>query len=320
MPVPPSDYRVELSVVVPVFGSESTLVELHQRLTSVLESIDPNYEIIFVDDCGPSGSLQILRTIARQNPHVVVVEMLKNVGQVSATAHGISVSKGRLIVTIDDDLQQWPEDIRTLHQEIVANDFDLVVGRFPVKKHSLIRNAMSEVARRLAVLSLPVDKATHFTSFRIMKREVFSNYFGSGSLLLAQPGWMYITAPRHSEIDVRHSERSIGKSSYSLSSLFRAVRPLMKVVIDGSLQILIIASCVQILAALCGGIYLGIQYSRGQIDSPGFTSIVFLLLAIIGILGVGLGLLSQYLRSIKQLIVSKPHSLVRTVYSSSDKN
>ena len=308
--------HIALSVVVPVFGSAATLLELHQRLKNELNGLGLTYEIIYVDDCGPPASLAILRQIVSQESHTVVIEMIKNVGQVAATAHGMAHSRGKLIVTLDDDLQQWPEDISKLYAEIISTDLDLVVGRFPVKNHSTFRNVSSEFARRLAVRSLSVDKDTHFTSFRIMRREVFENYFGNGSLLSASPGWMYATSPRHSEVEVRHSERSAGKSTYSIRSLFRAVRPLFKAVIDGSLQFLIFVSCLQILGVLVAGIYLGIQYSKGRIDSPGFTSIVFLLLVIIGVLGVGLGLLSQYLRSIKQLILNKPNSLVRAIHSS----
>ena len=311
-----SDSHIALSVVVPVFGSGATLLDLHQRLKNELNGLNLTYEIIYVDDCGPPESLEVLRQIVLQESNTVVIEMLKNVGQVVATAHGMAHSHGKLIVTLDDDLQQWPEDISKLYAEIVSRDLDLVVARFPEKKHSVFRNMTSEFARRLAVRSLALEKDTHFTSFRIMKREVFENYFGNGSLLSASPGWMYATSRRHSEVEVRHSGRSTGKSTYSIRTLLKAVRPLFKAVIDRSIQFLIVASCIQILCVLVAGIYLGIQYSRGRIDSPGFTSIVFLLLAIIGILGVGLGLLSQYLRSIKQLILNKPNSLVRVIHSS----
>ena len=312
----PKTTSIEVSVVVPVFGSASSLRDLFHRLSQELRRMSVSYEIVFVDDCGPVESLQILRELSSQHREIVVIEMLRNVGQVMATAHGIAYTCGKYVVTIDDDLQQWPEDISQLYEEIVSKNLDLVVGRFPEKKHSMTRNLASECARKLAVRSLKVNKDTHFSSFRIMRREVFENYFGDGSLHLATPGWMYVTAPCHSEVKVRHSERTLGTSSYSFKTLIGAVRPLFKAAIDGSLQILIVVSLFQIFAAIGGGIYLGIQYSRGKIDSPGFTSVVFLLLAIIGILGVGLGFLSQYLRSLKQLILSKPDSLVRVVHKS----
>lgn len=305
---------IEVSVVVPVYGGAQTLVELHQRLSSELTRLGKSFEIIFVDDCGASENLEFLKRIRLADNRVVVVEMIRNVGQIAATAHGISKSRGRLIVTIDDDLQQWPEDIGKMIHEIEENELDLVVARFPKRKHSLIRNLASELMRRIAVRTLPVDRSTHFSSFLVMKREVFDNYFGTGPISLVQTGWMYHTAPRHCEVEVRHSERAFGKSSYSLRSLWRVARPLFDAVIEGSLQLVVFVSFVQIVVALFGGLYLAVQYVQGDIKSPGFTSIVFLLLAILGVLGVAVGLLAQFLRSIKKLIINKPTTLIRTVH------
>ena len=307
---------IAISVVVPVYGSSDALPELHMRIRQELTRIGQSFEIVFVDDCGPGNSLEILQSIAANDSQVVVLEMLRNVGQLSATVQGIAESQGRYIVTIDDDLQQWPEDIGALFNEIESKNLDLVVGRFPIRKHSVFRNVASELTRRMAVRSLPVLPTTHFSSFRIMRREVFERYFGNGSIGNPVPGWMYFTAPRHGEIDVRHAERQQGESTYSMRLLVRSARPLLSGLIDIGLQIAVTLSIIQVAVAFLGGVYLGYQYVAGNIDSPGFTSIVFLLLAIIGLLGVGIAMLAQYLRSIKSLILNKPSSLVRSVIRS----
>ena len=304
---------IQISVVIPVYGSSGVLIELHRRIQRELTRIGEPFEIVFVDDCGPGDSLEILRSIAANDSHVVVLEMLRNVGQLSATVQGIAESQGKYIVTIDDDLQQWPEDIGVLFNVIDSSDLDLVVGRFPTRKHSVFRNIASELTRRLAVRSLPVLPSTHFSSFRIMRREVFEKYFGNGSLGNPTPGWMYFTAPRHGEVDVRHAERKRGESTYSLKSLVRSARPLFSGLIDACLQIAVILSILQIMVAFLGGIYVSYQYFEGNIKSPGFTSIVFLLLAIIGLLGAAIAMFAQYLRSIKKLIMNKPSTLVRSV-------
>lgn len=309
-----------ISVVIPVYGSSAVLLELHRRIREELVQIGEPFEIVFVDDCGPDDSLEILKGLAGTDPSVVVVEMLSNVGQLSATVHGIAESRGQYVVTIDDDLQQWPEDISVLYKELTTNDLDMAVGRFPERKHSLFRNIGSELTRRLAVRSLPVSSDTRFSSFRVLRREVFDNYFGNGSLTNPTPGWMYFTAPRHREIDVRHSERSQGKSTYSLRSLVNSARPLFSGLIDFGLQLAVVASVLQIFIAVLGGGYMFIQYTDGNIKSPGYTSIVLLLLTIIGLLGAGMAMLAQHLRSIKTLIVNKPSSPIRSVLRSQSKN
>lgn len=305
---------VAISIVVPVYGSSGTLLELHGRVSTEMQRIQKSYEIVFVDDCGPPESLHVLREIAQNCNDIVIVEMLRNVGQVSATVHGMAQSSGRLIVTIDDDLQQWPEDISKLVERLESQNVDLVVGRFQNKQHSRFRKISSEIARRIAIIALPVSKTTHFSSFRVMRREVFESYFRNERLNNASPGWMYITAPRHTEVEVRHSERSQGASTYSLSALVRNVKPLFSGLVEIGLRILVIMSVIQITISILGFIFLIFQYTRGNINSPGFTTIVMLLLTIVGILGVGVGLLAQYLRSIRELILNKPASLIRDVY------
>jgi dolichol-phosphate mannosyltransferase len=146
-----------------------------------------------------------------------------------------------------------------------------------------------------------------------MRREVFQNYFGEGPLTLAPPGWMYHTAPLHSEIEVRHSERLEGKSTYSLASLVRTIRPLFKGLIEIALRSLVVISLIQVSLAIIAMMFFSFEYFRGNIQSPGFTTIVMLLLLIVGLLGAGAGLLALNLRSLRQLIVNKPSSLIRGV-------
>lgn len=281
-----------------------------------MESLGLDFEIIFVDDCGPSESLSILLQLASEFDRIVIVEMLRNVGQVVATAHGISVAKGTLVVTLDDDLQHAPEDIPVLFKALQDKDLDLVVARFLSRQHSFMRNLASEGARRLAVKSLPVPRDTQFSSFRIMRREVFERFFGAASVSTASPGWMYLTAPKHAEVELNHYDRAEGRSSYSVKTLFSVVRPLFRGFADRGLKVLMLLSVFQILVAIGGGAYLLLFYAKGDIEAPGYTSIVLLLLALLGFLGVGLGLVAQYLRSIRQLILSKPESLVRTIHRS----
>lgn len=311
-----STETLDISIVVPVFGSADTLHELHNRISVVMRLEELRFEVIFVDDCGPGESNSVLRKILQDSQDVVIVEMLRNVGQASATVHGIAQSSGRLIVTMDDDLQQWPEDIPKLLNELRSRNLDLVVARFPTKQQSRFRNVSSEIARRIATTSLPVGKDTHFSSFRVMRRSVFDNYFRDKSFSHVPPGWMYVTAPLNAEVEVRHSERRHGSSTYTFSSLLRSTRPLLSGLVEIGLRVLVVTSLVQIFAAVVGSAIVLTQYANGNIKSPGYTTIVLLLLGILGILGTGVGFLAQYLRTIKRLILNQPNSFVRAVHRS----
>ena len=109
--------RVDLSVVIPVYGSAKTLPELHRRLTEALPEITANYEIVFVFDCSPDNTWDVLQDIFHADHRVRVIRLMKNFGQQRAVLCGFAESRGDLVVTMDDDLQHRPEDIQRLHQE-----------------------------------------------------------------------------------------------------------------------------------------------------------------------------------------------------------
>ena len=97
-----------LSVVVPVYGSARILPLLHERLSTVLKSMNCPYEIIFVDDCGPGETWSVLKDLSARDPAVVAVQLMKNVGQSSATLCGLAHARGSTLITMDDDSEQYP--------------------------------------------------------------------------------------------------------------------------------------------------------------------------------------------------------------------
>jgi glycosyltransferase involved in cell wall biosynthesis len=103
-----------ISVVIPVYRSEMTLHELHRRLTAVLESISPDFEIIFVEDCGGDGSWDVIGELASRDPHVKGIQLVRNFGQHNALLCGIRAAAHEIVVTLDDDLQNPPEEIGKL--------------------------------------------------------------------------------------------------------------------------------------------------------------------------------------------------------------
>lgn len=130
---------IEISVVVPVYKSESILPELVKRINQCLRP-QFEFEIILVDDCSPDQSWNIIRRLAEANPEVRGFRMGKNAGQFMTTLAGAEQARGKYLVTIDDDLEYHPEDILALYQCIRENDYYLVFGLAPEKYRKQHKN------------------------------------------------------------------------------------------------------------------------------------------------------------------------------------
>jgi len=139
-------YSMMISVVVPVFNEEGNLRPVYLEIKQVLDQHAPNYEIIFVDDGSTDGSLGILRDIHDKDARVKIIQFRKNFGQTSAFSAGIDYASGELIVTIDADGQNNPEDIPRLLAEIIDGDYDFVTGWRTNRKESFVRRLFSKTA------------------------------------------------------------------------------------------------------------------------------------------------------------------------------
>src|SRR5262249_34885993 len=131
-------FRVDVSVVIPVYRSEASLRTLVARLLHVLERTGLSHEIVFVEDGGGARSWDVLRELqAEDNDRIVVIQLMRNYGQHNALMCGFRHARGEYIVTLDDDLQNPPEEIPKLLDAIHTGQYDLVYGIYFSKKHKL---------------------------------------------------------------------------------------------------------------------------------------------------------------------------------------
>jgi glycosyltransferase involved in cell wall biosynthesis len=164
--------RVDFSVVIPVHNSEQSLTELTQKLDSVFIKLGKSYEIIFVNDGSTDNSLITLKTLHAQNNSIKIIDLFRNYGQQNAIMCGFNHCVGNIVLTMDDDLQHDPNDIPKLFDKL-QEGFDVVIGVFSTKKHSIIKNMGSACIRALnkRIFKLK-DKNLRFTSYRMMRKEV----------------------------------------------------------------------------------------------------------------------------------------------------
>ncbi|NBX77146.1 MAG: glycosyltransferase [Proteobacteria bacterium] len=207
-----------ISVVVPVFRSEKTLEELVKRLSSTLSSLTSQYEIILVNDGSPDKSWEIIKRLSREQSHVFGINLSRNFGQHNALLAGIKAAQFDFIVTLDDDLQNPPEEIPTLISKI-SEGYDVVYGVARNRKDSLFRKWAS-FGTRLALSSIAGASAARYaSSYRIFNAKMKKAFesFGGGYLSIdALLGW---GTTSFGHVLVSHEARKEGESNYKFGKL-----------------------------------------------------------------------------------------------------
>jgi glycosyltransferase involved in cell wall biosynthesis len=215
-----------ISIVVPVFNERENVLLLHKSLKSVLESMKMKYEMIFVDDGSSDGTKDALKNLARKDPTLRVVLFRRNFGQSAAMAAGFRASHGDIVITMDGDLQNDPEDIPRLIEKI-EEGYDVVSGwRKDRKDKLLLRRIPSKIANGL--ICSVTDVRLHDTgcSLKAFRREVVERIRLYGELHRFLPALARIEGARISEMVVQHHSRRFGRSKYNLSRTFRVIMDL----------------------------------------------------------------------------------------------
>jgi undecaprenyl-phosphate 4-deoxy-4-formamido-L-arabinose transferase len=211
-----------ISVVVPVYRSARLLASLVERLKSVLEREGRPWEVILVDDASPDDSFAVMRQLRSSDARVRIVQLARNHGQQHATLCGLNYARGAEIVTLDDDLQNPPEEIRPLLAKL-REGYEAVIGRIAHKRHGWWRNAGSCAHQYLAERIIGKPRSLYLSSFRALSRSAVDRlvrYKGAhphiSALLLKS-----VPAATITNVEVTHAARALGGSTYSLRKLLK---------------------------------------------------------------------------------------------------
>lgn len=313
--IPAEHLQPGLSVVVPVFRSESTLRELADRLEPVLRSLSPNFELIFVNDASPDHSWKVICELASARSWVRGIDLMTNSGQHSALVCGIRAATFGTVVTMDDDLQHPPESIPLLIARL-REGLDLVYGSPIRRRHSLLRNAFSRALRSAVACIGVVPQALDITSFRAMRtslRAAFAHCV-SANLLDAMLFW---NTPRYATVPVPHDCRKTGRSTYSPSKLYHLAATLITAFTTAPLRIVCAIGFTMLVVAAVAAAYAGIRtWRQGDIDVTSF--VVALVLFLSGINLAALGVVGEYIARIFDRSMQRPAYQIKTMAGTTD--
>jgi len=220
---------IYLSVVVPIYNEAESLPKLIEAIATTLRNNQLDYEIICVDDGSQDGSTEILRQIARSRTDLKAVILRRNYGQTPAMAAGFKQAQGKVIVTLDGDLQNDPEDIPQLLAKL-EEGYDLVSGwRKNRQDAALTRLLPSKIANWVIGQVTGVKLHDYGCSLKAYRSELVDDMNLYGELHRFLPALAYIEGGRIAEIPVRHHARRYGKSKYGLGRTFRVLMDLFTV-------------------------------------------------------------------------------------------
>ncbi|MDA0236654.1 MAG: glycosyltransferase family 2 protein, partial [Proteobacteria bacterium] len=209
---------IDISAIVPVYRSQAMLPELHRRLVGALEQIGRPFEIILVEDCGGDDSWSVIEQLAAADPRVLGLRLARNYGQHNALLCGIRAARGELVVTLDDDLQNPPEEIHRLLARL-DEGYDVVYGSPQAETHGFLRDQASRITKLALQGAMGVESASKVSAFRVFRarlREAFAAYRSPSVNIDVLLTW---GTTRFGSVLVRQDERAVGDSGYTLRKL-----------------------------------------------------------------------------------------------------
>lgn len=322
MPKPqlqPPALRSSISVVVPVFNSEGTLDELVSRLKTVLSQFADEWEIILVNDGSQDESWRLVCKVARQYSWIRGIDLMRNYGQHNALLAGIREAQYSVIVTMDDDLQNPPEEIPLLLAKL-HEGYDVVYGTPAREQHGPWRDLASRVTKLVLQSAMGAETARKVSAFRVFRtqvREAFANYQGPFVSIDVLLTW---GTTRFAAVSVRHDPRRIGKSNYTFRKL---VTHALNMMTGFSVLPLQLASLMGFCFALFGLLVLVYVLGRYLIQGgsvPGFPFLASTIAIFSGVQLLSLGIIGEYLSRMHFRIIEKPTYVIRQqVYSEEGK-
>lgn len=303
----------EVSVVIPVYNEAANLPALHERLARTLDGLGRRSEVLYIDDGSTDDSLALLRAVSANDARVAVLELSRNSGQHAAVVAGFAASRGAIIVTLDADLQNPPEEIPRLVEQIDAGN-DVVGTWRENRQDAWLRRALSAVVNRATAAAVGVAMRDYGCMLRAYRREIVEQIVECDERSLFIPALANALARRTTEIEVAHSERAAGTSRYKPLKLMRLGFDLLTGFSLIPIQLVSLAGICVALAGVGFGIFLFIRRLIVGPEVEGVFTLFAILFVFLGILILAVGLVGEYIGRIYLEVRHRPAYRVRAVY------
>jgi dolichol-phosphate mannosyltransferase len=298
-----------ISVVIPVYGCETCLVELYIRLKQSLEQINPEFEIIMVNDCSPDGSWEAIVELAKTDPRVKGLSLSRNFGQHYSITAGLDHCKGEWVVVMDCDLQDQPEEIVRLYNEAILG-YQIVHGQRVHRKDKILKRIYSKFF--YAILSYLTDSKQDPTiaNFGIYHKKVIESILRMKDYYKYFPTMVRWVGFKFTKITVTHSERKDGTTSYTFKRLTKLAIDIIFSLSDKPLRLTVKIGFLISGLSLLYAIYNLVLFLNNKIIVPGYTSIIISVWFLSGLIFIVLGVIGLYIGKTFDTVKGRPTYII----------
>jgi dolichol-phosphate mannosyltransferase len=287
-------YQQSISVVVPIYNDEEVIAELHRRLRPVLEEITADYELILVDDGSRDHSWQKMLEVRRENEHVRAVRLSRNFGQQSAIAAGLSLTSKELIVLMDSDLQDRPEDIPVLIDALLADkQATMAIAQWEERKDSRMKLAVSHLFQRVSNSITEIHTMPRLGIFRVMKKSVVDELKKFPEKTATTVSLLYYIGSKYVAVPLKRDARFAGKSGYNLRKMLALTFARIFSFSMFPIRIVTYLGALLCVGSMIAALALVIYKLVGNVVA-GWTSMMVLMLFLFGLNFAFLGVLGEY--------------------------
>lgn len=310
------EQKLMISLVIPVYNEEKNLSALMERIVPVMAAMDRPYEIILIDDGSRDRSLEILMGFT-ESPAVRVVELTRNYGQHAAILAGFSIVRGEIVVTLDADLQNPPEEIPRLVAAMEEGGFDVVGTIRRGRKDSLFRIMPSKIINMVARKITGVRMTDWGCMLRAYRRKVVERMIACHEHSTFIPALATHFGKRITEIEVAHEERFGGKSNYPLRKLINLQFDLVASFSELPIKLIMYGGILLAGLGVCFGLVLAIaRLLYGALwAAQGVFTLFAILFVFVGLQFFALGLTGEYIGRIYREVRKRPEYVIEGVHS-----
>jgi glycosyltransferase involved in cell wall biosynthesis len=291
------DNAIAFSVVIPLYNEEQSLDELHRRLTDTLATLSDRFEIIFVDDGSIDNSFAVIKNLHQRDSRVKAVRFRRNFGKSTALSAGFKKARGKIIVTLDADLQDLPEEIPSLLNKL-EQGYDLVSGWKKKRKDSLIRKIASWLFNRVTSFFTGVKLHDFNCGLKCYRRELVDELALYGELHRYIPAIANWKGFRVGEVKVGHHPRMHGVSKFGSERYLRGLFDLLTVIMltkypEKPLHFFGLLGTILSLSGLAINLYMAVLRISGKWISNRPLLLLGILLLILGVQFIFFGLMGE---------------------------
>lgn len=305
---------IEISIVSPVYLAENILEKLVLQLKETLSKTVSTFEIILVDDYSPDDSWNLMKKLKQNHPELVLVKLSRNFGQHASIMAGLSHAKGDWIVVMDCDLQDQPKEIIKLYDK-TKDGYDVVLAKREKRKDSFLKKYTSKLFYIIFNYFSGISVDNEIANFGIYNKKVIKDVLAIGDKIAFFPLFVNWVGYKQTAINVEHSERIEGQSSYSYLKLFKLAFDTIISFSDRPLRLFLNFGILVSTLSFMAAIYVFFQAIYNKIEVMGYASIFVSICFFSGIIITILGIIGIYLGKVFNQVKNRPLYIIDELHN-----